>query len=418
MLDMGMIKIEVNLSEVTRAVEEFRSNKLKALEALTKEVKGAVSRFFNQLLHAEMSLFLGRPDQENNKRNGYYERSYALKGIGSLQIRMPTDRKHEFRSEILPSHERMDPRLKNDLALLHLAGISTRMVGMISRKLLGVEVSTDTVSKSLEPIEEKALTWLIRPITGKYWALFVDGTNFRMQRRGSTEKEPSLVVLGLDEQWKMSILAIEPGQKDNAPCWRSLFGELKNRGLNGLEVRLGIMDGLAGLESVFREEFPKAQTARCWVHAMKNAMSKVPERLSDSFKSLAHKVMYAANEDDARKQFHSLKAAFGTDAQRAVSCLEKDLDSLLVHYRFDSKLWRTLKTTNPIERVNRELKRRIKTMETLGERTLRIVTAFVALRLEFHWQKVGVDSIQIKNLKPFQLKEFNQIESVMGTMIQ
>jgi len=418
MLSTGIIKVEINLSEIAQAISEFRHNKLRALETLTTEVKGAVGRFFNQLLHTEMSLFLGQPDQSDNKRNGYYERNYALKGIGALRLRMPVDRKNRFQSDILPAREQMDPRLKNDLALLHLAGISTRMIGMISRRLLGVEVSTDTVSKSLERIGGNALTWLSRPITKNYWALFVDGTNFRIQRRGSTEKEPSLVVLGLDEDRKMSILAIEPGQKDNADCWRSVFGELKKRGLDPAKVRLGIMDGLPGLETVFQEEFPNAVTARCWVHALRNAMAKIPSRFEDSFKSYVHKVMYAANEDDARKQFLLLKEAFGKDGERAVACLEKDLNSLLVHYRFDSRLWRTLKTTNPIERVNRELKRRTKTMETLGERTLRIVTVFVALRMEFHWQKMSIDSIQIKKLKPFQLEEMNEIESVMGTMIQ
>lgn len=418
MFDMGIIKVEVNFSEITQAVNEFRHNKLRALETLTTEVKGAVGRFFNQLLHTEMSLFLGQPDQSDNKRNGYRERQYALKGIGLLRIRMPLDRKREFRSDILPAGERIDPRLKNDLALLHLAGISTRMLAMISRRLLGVEVSTDTVSKSLERIEENALSWLDRPITKNYWALFVDGTNFRIQRKGSTEKEPSLVVLGLDDDRKLSILAIEPGSKDNADCWRAVFHDLKKRGLNSSQVRLGIMDGLPGLENTFKEEFPNSSTARCWVHALRNAMAKIPSRFSDSFKSYVHKVMYASNEDEARKQFLILKEVFGKDGDRAIACLEKDLNSLLVHYRFDSKLWRTLKTTNPIERVNRELKRRTKMMETLGEKTLRIVTVFVALRLEYHWQKVGVDSIQIQNLKPFQLSEFNQIESVMGTMIQ
>lgn len=418
MLGMGIIKVEVNLAELAQSLEGFRRHRLRALETLTTEVRSAVGRFFNQLLHMEMALFLGRPDQSDNKRNGYYERNYALKGVGALRIRMPIDRKREFQSEVLPPREQIDPRLKNDLALLHLAGISTRMIGMISRRLLGVEVSTDTVSRSLERIEGNALTWLTRPISKGYWALFVDGTNFRIQRRGSTEKEPSLVVLGLDDDRKMSILAIEPGQKDSADCWRSLFAELKERGLDPAKVRLGIMDGLPGLETVFKEEFPNSTTARCWVHALRNALAKVPSRLEDSFKALAQKVMYASNEDEARKSFGDLKAAMGSDAQRAVACLEKDLDSLLAHYRFDARLWRTLKTTNPIERVNRELKRRTKTMETLGERTLRIVTSFVALRLEFHWQKMPADSFHLRNLRPFRLEEMNQIESAMGAMIQ
>src|SRR3989338_61231 len=318
MSDMGLIKVEVNLSEIGRTVSEFRSHRLKALETLTTEVRGAVGRFFNQLLHTEMALFLGHPDQSDNKRNGYYERNYVLKGIGALRIRMPLDRKSAFKSEILPPREQIDPRLKNDMALLHLAGISTRMIGMISRRFLGVQVSTNTVSRSLEAIEENALTWLSRPITGAYFALFVDGTNFRIQRRGSTEKEPSLVVLGLDEDRRMSILAIEPGQKDSAECWRSLFKDLKKRGLDASKVRLGVMDGLSGLETVFREEFSNSTTGRCWVHALGNAMAKVPSRLEDSFKSLAHKVMYAANEEDGRKQFLVLKEAMGSDGQRAV----------------------------------------------------------------------------------------------------
>ena len=418
MVDMGIIKLEVNLLELSEAMRAFRENRLRAFESVTREVGQAVSGFFNQLLHSEMSLFLGRADQAGNKRNGYYEREYALKGVGCLRIRMPRDRKREFKSEIIPAREQIDPRLKDDLALLHLAGISTRMVGMISRKLLGVEVSSDTVSRSLDRIEANALGWLSRPIEKKYWALFVDGTNFRLQRRASTEKEPLLVVMGLDEEHRMSILALEPGQKDSAECWRSVFKDLKQRGLEASQVRLGIMDGLPGLEKVFREEFGGSVTARCWVHALRNAMAKVPKRLADAFKTLAQRVMYADNEDAGRKAFAALKEAMGSDAVSALACLEKDLESLLVHYRFDPKLWPTLRTTNPIERVNRELKRRTKTMETLGEKTLRIVTVFVALRLEFYWQQKPVDSFQIKNLKPFKLDKTNLIESAVNLMIQ
>jgi len=414
MLDMGIIKIELNLSELTQAVEVFSKNRRQALEGLGKDIREGVSRFFNQLLHSEMTLFLGKPDQSLNKRNGYTQREYILKGIGALQIRMPRDRKNEFKSKIIPAHEQIDFRIKEDLTLLHLAGISTRMIGMISRKLIGIEVSSDTVTKSLGLIEENALNWLNRPIAEEYWALFVDGTNFRMQRRGSTEKEPSLVVLGLNSKNQFSILAIEPGQKDNASCWGSLFEDLKRRGLKAEKVRLGIMDGLSGLENVFRESFSNAQTARCWVHAKKNAISKCPARLLESFNVLVEQVMYASSESAARVAFKKLQEVLGSDAHRAVCCLEKDLESLLVHYGFENRLWRTLKTTNPIERVNRELKRRTKTMETLGERTLRIVTAFVALRLEYYWQQFPADTERVKYLKSFQRRE---LESVIGTMI-
>ena len=108
--------------------------------------------------------------------------------------------------------------------------------------------------------------------------------------------------------------------------------------------------------------------------------------------------MYASSEASARQAFRALKLAMGTDAERAVRVLEKDLDSLLTHYKFDQKLWRTLRTTNPIERVNKELKRRTKSMETLGERTLEVLLAFTAMRLEYHWQRVPVDTPHLEKL--------------------
>jgi len=246
MLDMGIVKIEISLPELAGAIQQFKSNRIHALEKLTHDFKTVISRTFNQLLQTEMTLFLGKPDESRNKRNGYYERDYALKGIGCLRIRMPRDRDGRFDSDILPVHERIDPRLKEDIAILHLAGLSNRTLSFVSRRILGVPVSPDTVMRSLKAVEESALKWLTRPLEGSYWALFVDGTNFKIQRAGSTEKEPALVVLGLDTQNRMSILAIEPGRKDSAECWSTVFDDLKRRGLKPEEVRIGIMDGLPG----------------------------------------------------------------------------------------------------------------------------------------------------------------------------
>lgn len=413
-LHMGIIKVEIKIPELVKTIETFKENRLAALEHLTGELKNSVSEMFNQLLQSEMAIFLGHPDQSDNKRNGYEDREYALKGVGCVRIRMPVDRKRNFKSVVIPPREQIDPRLKEDLAVLHLAGISNRVLAMVSKRVLGVEVSTDTVTKSLGSVEDKALAWLERPLEKKYWALFIDGTNFKMQRRQSTEKEPALVVLGIDSENRMSILAMQPGHKDSADCWKEVFKDLVVRGLNPQSVQIGIMDGLPGLETAFRESFVNAKTARCWVHSLRNALAKTPERLREAFKLLAHQTMYARSENDAREAFKSLKVAMGNDADRAVRCLEKDLESLLVHYKFDQRFWRTLRTTNPIERVNKELKRRTKSMETVGERTLNVVLAFVAMRLEYHWQRVPVDSAHLEKLGN---KKQNQIETVVSNLV-
>ena len=138
-------------------------------------------------------------------------------------------------------------------------------------------------------------------------------------------------------------------------------------------------------------------------------------RLRVAFKEITDRIMYASSEDAARQTFLELKVAMGKDAERAVYCLEKDLDSLLVHYRFEKIFWRALKTTNPIERVNREFKRRTKSMDSLGERTLEILIAFTAIRLEFGWQTTPVNSARLDVLKPIQIQ--NRIESAAQLLI-
>lgn len=390
---MSLIKLEIRLKEIHNAVEAFKSNRKRALDSLSEELRKAVSFSVNELLQAEIDLFLGSPDQADNKRNGYQpERTYVLRGIGGVQVRLPKDRLGRFESSVIPASERVDPRVKADMAILQLCGLSTRTLSMISRRLLGVEYSKDSVSNTLELVKEEARAWLDREISNKYWALYIDGTNFRVQRRGSTAKEPSLVVLGVDENNFRSILAIEPGTKDNVESWRAVFASLRGRGLRSSDVRLGIMDGLPGLERCFKEEFPNARTQRCWVHAKANSVAKAPARLRQGYSHLVNTVMYAESEDAARQAFSQLQETMGSDGVRAVSCLEKDLESLLTFFSFDKKLWTALRTTNSIENINRQFKRRIKGMDTIGESTLETVLAFTALKIEINWRLHRIDS--------------------------
>ena len=135
-LQMGIIKIEIKIPELVKAVESFKSNRLGALEHLTEEIKNGVGDLYNQLLKTEMEIFLGHPDEVDNKRNGYQEREYALKGVGCIRIRMPVDRKRRFKSAIVPAREQIDSRLREDMAVLHLAGLSNRVLALISKRVL------------------------------------------------------------------------------------------------------------------------------------------------------------------------------------------------------------------------------------------------------------------------------------------
>jgi putative transposase len=395
---LGFIKVEISVPELRNTVEAFKENRLKALEVFSENIKDSVADSLNQLLNLEMTLFLGQNEQIANKRNGYKIKDYTFKGLGTVRINVPVDRHRQFESAVIPKRESVDPRIKEDIAALHLAGLSTRTLSMMSKRLLGLEVSHQTVANSLPMLSGHALNWLNRPIAGNWWALIVDGTNFKVTRRGSTEKEPLLVVLGIDENNNRSILAVESGYRDSADAWRSVFRSLKNRGLNGSRVQVGVMDGLPGLESVFADEFHNSVTARCWFHAKQNAMLKCPKRLRDSFEVLLKKVNYADSEASARAAFADLETKFGHDCQKAVHCIGKDLDSLLNHYRFPKGVWQALKTTNAVERIHKEFKRRSRAMEGMSEMTLMTLVAFTALRLEMGWRRRAVDTYEVDHL--------------------
>jgi len=391
-LKLSIARFEVSVPELKLAVEGFAQNRIKAIESVVEDGKRVIADFLNQAMHAEMTLFLGKPNEADNKRNGYEERDYTFKGLGTLRVKVPVDRKRRFNSVIIPKNERMDPRLSEDMAALHLAGISTRTLALMSKRILGIEVSHQTVSSSLDMLSGEAQKWLTRPISEEYWALIIDGTYFKVRRRGSVEREPSLVVLGISSNNRRSILAIEPGTRDSADAWRAVFHSLKQRGLDATRVRVGVMDGLPGLEKAFREDFPKAITARCWFHSLQNAAAKTPKRLHDAFLILAKKVMYADGEVAARAAFGELEAAMDGDCQRAVDCLRKDLDSLVSHFKFPKKIWKALKTTNAVERIHKEFKRRSRSMEGVGEDTLTTLLAFTAMRLEMTWRRRAIDS--------------------------
>lgn len=245
--------------------------------------------------------------------------------------------------------------------------------------------------------------------------LYVDGTNFRV-RRSTVGIEPTLVVLGVDETGRKSVLSMIQGDKDSRAAWEAVFVDLKERGLDGSCVRAGIMDGLPGLGDAFHEAFPSAKVLRCWVHKARNVMPLVPRRYQPAFQPMWNAVAYAASLDAARVAFDKLKTTWTKDASDAVGRMERDIDALLAHYAFPPEHWDALRTTNPIERVNKEFKRRSKSMEVVSADGLKPLLAFTAIRLEYGWAQTPITSNKLSTLKWRELRE-RQLEETTKSLL-
>lgn len=394
------MKIVVKVKDVVALAKRFETSPGEAMREVVGQFRDAMGAALEQVMEAEVAVFLGREAEAGNKRNGYTTRSYAIKGVGAISLRVPRDRAGRFESRVLAKGRRYDPALEKDLALLHLSGLSTRALAHVSKRVLGVNVSPAEVSNALGTIIPAARAFLERPLTDRRFRfLYVDGTNFRV-RRNTVAREPTLVVIGIDEDQCKSVIAMVQGDKDSRGAWEMVFASLKERGLEPSAVQLGIMDGLVGLGDAFLEAFPKAEVARCWVHKARNVFPRVPVRYQTEFKTGWDAIAYAANGATAREAFAALKLRWAKSCPDALQSLERDIEALLVHYTFPPELWDALRTTNPIERVNKEFKRRSKAMETIGPDGLKALLAFTALRLEYGWSMTPVTSGKLLNLPP------------------
>jgi len=373
---------------------ELEKGKQKEQVSLRIWLLRKAQQWINQLLEAELTEFLNRKRYEAvdakapNYRNGYRPRKLNLLGLGEVRLRVPRDRRGEFKSVFLPERRGQDMEFESFIAECFLAGLSTRDIGRITRKHFGKRYDSKQVSRIVDRASQELEAWQQRSLQGRpFQFLFVDGANFRVRIGQRVSLQSFCAVLGISEPLQTyEVLGLTMGDREKAQLWANIFSDLARRGLDMEAVQLGIMDGLPGLEDVFRSYFPCAQTQRCQVHAKSNALRRVRKSDREAFNQDVNRVFYAPTRAAARSNFQSLKSIWEGRFPGAVQVIARDLESLLRFFDFDPTYWTTLRTTNPIERLNKEFKRRTRAMEVTGgeQSTYRILT-YVAMNLEYSW---------------------------------
>jgi putative transposase len=400
------MKVEISVPEVVDIFKEIQEQPAKLFDMIRCDIRETVGEYLTAMMNAELTHFLGRKPYErggkdDNHRNGSYGRDFTLKGIGQVEVKVPRDRKGAYKTQVMPRSKQYEEEISRDLSLMFLTGISTRSLSMISNRLIGRSISHTEVSSANADLTKAVEKWRIRDLSQESITyLFVDGVNFPMRINGSIERVPVLVAIGVTETGHKLVLAIQSGDKESALSWRELFKDLKSRGLNSHTIILGIMDGLKGLETVFKEEFPKANVQRCQVHVARNVIAKVPKKLKNVVADDMRSIFYASSKPKAMEFFHDFKKKWERELPSAVKCLENSIDACLTFFTFPEDEWISLRTTNIIERLNKEFKRRTKSMEILaGESACYRLLAFISLKMELHWRSNPVG--KVRNNLPF-----------------
>ena len=411
------MKVEISVPEVVSVFKEIQEKPEKLFEMIRVDIRQSVGEYLSELMTTELTHFLGREAYERmegdvNHRNGSYPREFTLKGVGKVDVKVPRDRKGDFKTQIIPRSKQYEDELRQDLSMMFLTGISTRTLSMMSERLIGRRVSPTEVSNANKELIGAVEAWRERDLSKESFKyMFLDGVNFDMRIDGSIEKVPVLVAIGVTERGFKKVLGFQAGDKESAPTWREFIKDLKKRGLGSKDMVLGIMDGLPGLEKVFKEEFPKARVQRCQVHVSRNVLAKVPRKLKKAVGDDLRSIFYASSKKKAVEFFGLFKEKWEKELPSAVKCLENSIDACLTFFICPEEEWISLRTTNIIERLNKEFKRRTKPMEIVaGENACYMLLTFISLKMELHWIANPIGKVG-QNLPFFQalaLKNFTQ----------
>jgi putative transposase len=395
------VKVEISVTEMVQVFKEIQGQPEKILEMVRADMPQAVGGYLSEIMRLELTRFLGRQpyeraENESNHRNGSYPRRFTLKGIGEVPVQVPRDRKGEYQTHVIPRSKQYEEELRQDIAVMFLSGVSTRTLAMISHRLLGHKISSGEVSRCSRELVGAIENWRNRDLASmRFKYLFCDGVYFEMRVARTVEKVSVLVVIGVTKDGQKQVIGLQSGDKESASSWRETFKDLKGRGLDSQTVILGIMDGLPGLEKVFREEFPKGKVQRCQVHVARNVLAKVPKKLKQEVADDIRSVFYASSRQKALELAALFTERWQKEVPSAVKCLQNSLDSCLTFFDFPEEEWISLRTTNVIERLNKEFKRRTKPMEIVtGETACYTLLAFISIKMEIHWRSNPVGKVR------------------------
>lgn len=347
---------------------------------VSEVVRQSVEETLNGLLDAEAEELCRAKRYERNAarastRAGHYERDLQTKA-GTVQLKVPKLRHMPFETAIIERYRRRESSVEEALVEMYLAGVSVRRVEDITEALWGNRVSPSTISDLNQKIFERVEEWRKRPLDAEYPYVFVDGIWLKRSWAGEVQNVSVLVAIGVSASGFREILGVAEGMREDGESWRQFLRYLRERGLE--RIRLVVSDKSLGLLEALGEFYPAAAWQRCVVHFYRNVLHAVPRGKAKDV-ALMLKAIHAQEDREAARQkiaevVSKLKAL---RLNKAASIVETGSDETLSYYAFPSTHWRHIRTNNPLERLNREIRRRTRVVGSFpdGHAALMLVAA-------------------------------------------
>lgn len=351
---MAQLNLTIDLEELTEAV--LNSD-------MKTAIKSIIIAIFNSYMEAERDEFIQakryqRDDQRRDYRNGYYNRDYTL-SLGKLSLKVPRTRSGEFSTELFEQYERKDQTFVLSMIEMYLNGVSTRKITKIVESLCGESVSKSFVSSVIDRIDPEIEAFQKASLThSNFRYLYVDAMYIKVREHSRVVSKALYIAQGVNDENKREIIGFMIDSEESKVNWVNFFLDLKACGLKN--PKLIISDAHEGLKAAIKEVFLNTPWQRCTFHFIKNLVETMPRKNSKTQRLMLKKILHADSQQEARE----LKKKF-EESVAGIVAYEKTLHKLdqgfedAIQYMLEPSLFHiSLRTTNSLERINKELRRR------------------------------------------------------------
>ena len=375
---MAQVNITLSHEEVLQVLSGNRDDAFKML----------VERILNAVMLAESEQQLGasmheRTEDRQDYRNGIRERILNTR-IGSLVLEVPRHRNQPFHTMVFENYQRSEASLIATMVQMVIAGVSTRKVSKVVETLCGTSFSKSTVSALCKKLDAEIMAFKSRPLNmNDAPFLMVDATYFKAREDHKIVSKAFLVALAITSDGSREIVGFDVFDAEDNYSWQTFFKDLKARGLDG--VHMVISDAHKSILRAITKTYPDAAWQRCQVHFICNILDETPTRFKEGLKSELRRMFNASTIDEARSLRDGIISDYSPVAPKAVNVLDTGFEDAMTVMQLPEWMRTKLRSSNWIERLNREFKRRSDVIQIFPN-TASILRLMGAVAIEYNDQ--------------------------------
>lgn len=319
----------------------------------------------NQILKTESAVQLGAEDYERTNQRSDYRNGSRIRPlmtrIGKIELEVPRHRNKPFKSMLFENYQRNEQALIATMMEMVVQGVSTRKVQKVTEELCGERFSKSTVSEICRELDVPVRNFRSRLLSGKYPFVIVDAMYIKVRENHRVISKAFMIAVGVNASGHKEVLGFDLHDTEKESSWRDFFESLKSRGLN--EVDLIVSDDCPGLVKAIRQCYPGASWQRCQVHFTKNIIDKTPLKYQEGLRAELRTVFQANTIEEARRLRNELCDEYADVAENAVRIFDDGFEDVMTVMALPPKYRISLRTSNIIERLNREVRRREKVIQ-------------------------------------------------------